>query len=154
MALRRGSNGNDTLIGNNGDDILLGLAGKDRLAGGAGRDVLMGGAGDDVLDGGAGLDKLRGEAGDDTYVIDDAREIYRQFADAGLDTVHASVSYALGAQQENLILEGFGNLAATGNAGANTIVGNSGANLLVGGAGADRLLGGAATIAWCSTPPI
>ena len=145
MALKRGSNDNDTLVGSSADDVLLGLAGKDRLQGGAGRDVIVGGAGDDVLDGGAGLDKLRGDTGNDTYFIDNSREIDRQLADAGIDTVRASVSYMLGVHQEHLVLQGGRNLGATGNAGANTIIGNNSANLLAGGGGADRVLGAGGT---------
>lgn len=142
MATRRGTAGNDVLTGTSGDDLLVGLAGNDRLAGRAGADILLGGAGNDRLDGGAGIDSLSGGAGDDTYVIDHASEIQKS-SDPGTDTVISTVSYALGAQQENLLLAGNAALRAGGNAGANRIVGNGANNQLTGGAGNDRLDGGA-----------
>lgn len=138
-----GSSANNTLQGLGGDDRLNGLAGNDRLEGGAGKDTLTGGTGHDRLDGGAGRDVLRGDAGDDTYVIDDASEIVKTIRDDGIDTVISRVSYVLGAQQENLILNLALNTNATGNAFANTLTGNGGANILDGGAGRDSLFGGA-----------
>ena len=115
MPTRRGTAGNDSLIGSNSADVLLGLAGNDilkgnggndKLEGGAGNDILIGGAGNDSLTGGAGRDSLRGDAGNDVYVIDGASEINKSLADAGIDTVKSSVSYALGNNQENLTLTG------------------------------------------------
>ena len=53
------------------------------------------------------------------------------------------MSYALGANIENLTLTGNAAIDATGNALANTIIGNTGANTLDGGAGADTMTGGA-----------
>ncbi|MBX9609489.1 MAG: hypothetical protein K2Y51_24990 [Gammaproteobacteria bacterium] len=136
-----GGAGNDRLDGGTGNDRLEGGAGNDKLDGGAGNDTLIGGAGNDTLTGGVGRDTLRGDAGIDTYIIDGASEINKALADAGVDTVNASISYTLGANQENLFLTGSGNINATGNSGANTLKGNSGANLLNGGAGADSLFG-------------
>ena len=124
MPTRRGTAGNDNLIGGNSADVLLGLAGNDilkgnggndklgggagndKLDGGTGNDSLIGGAGNDSLTGGAGRDSLRGDAGNDVYVIDGASEINKALADTGIDTVKSSVSYALGNNQENLTLTG------------------------------------------------
>ena len=53
------------------------------------------------------------------------------------------VSFALGANVENLTLTGSADIDGTGNALANVLTGNSGANTLDGGAGADTLTGGA-----------
>jgi Ca2+-binding RTX toxin-like protein len=61
----------------------------------------------------------------------------------GTDTVVASLSYALGANTENLVLTGNSNLSGTGNTLDNQISGNSGNNTLSGGAGSDVLDGGA-----------
>src|SRR6185295_12125275 len=58
----------------------------------------------------------------------------------GTDSVSSSVSYALGANVENLTLTGSGNVNGTGNALNNVITGNSGNNVLDGGAGADTLI--------------
>ncbi|CAN0506533.1 unnamed protein product, partial [Phaeothamnion confervicola] len=85
---------------------------------------------------------LHGDAGNDDYVIDNALDINKSRADAGVDDVLASVSYALGAHQENLTLAGIAALNATGNSLANTLRGNSAANRLDGGAGVDRISGG------------
>ncbi len=134
--------GNDRLEGRGGADVLFGGDGRDTLLGGAGNDQLFGGAGDDVLVGEQGRDLLRGDAGNDRYQIDDAAEINKTIADAGIDTVLASISYVLGAQQENLTLLGSGALNGTGNLGANVLIGNSGSNVLLGGGGNDVLLGG------------
>jgi len=130
----KGSAGNDILRGTQQDDVLLGLKG---------RDVLIGNKGDDTLDGGAGDDDLRGGAGNDIYIVDHVDDITRSLADPGQDTVRASVSYVLGAQQEDLVLTGTAHLAGTGNAGANRLTGNRGRNLFVGGTGNDSLDGGA-----------
>ncbi|MCD1617856.1 hypothetical protein K7H20_07305 [Salipiger manganoxidans] len=64
-------------------------------------------------------------------------------AGGGIDTVRASVGFALGANLEHLILIGTGDINATGNTRANKLTGNSGANVLKGGEGNDTLTGGA-----------
>jgi Ca2+-binding RTX toxin-like protein len=87
---RRGTPGDDTLVGTaaadvlvglDGDDELFGGAGADRLDGGAGHDRLFGGNGDDVLiDGGQGArfwDQLRGGAGDDRLVGGPGADVLR-----------------------------------------------------------------------------
>jgi Ca2+-binding RTX toxin-like protein len=63
-------------------------------------------------------------------------------ANEGNDTVIAAFAYTLGANLENLVLEGSDNLSGTGNALDNTLTGNAGDNLLDGKAGADTLIGG------------
>ena len=133
MAKKTGTAGADVLTGTNTNDILLGLAGKDRLTGLAGNDV---------LDGGLGVDLLIGGAGNDTYLIDNTAEINKATTDAGVDTVKSTVTYILGAQQEQLTLIGSAATNGTGNAGANIIKGNAAANTLKGGLGIDQLSGG------------
>ena len=64
-------------------------------------------AGDDFLDGGAGADTRTGGSGDDSYRIDDVRDIVEEFAGGGHDTVHATVSHALAAH----VLEGNNTIA-------------------------------------------
>lgn len=61
----------------------------------------------------------------------------------GTDTVRSWISYALGANLENLTLLGSEHLIGEGNAENNVITGNTGHNLLRGGAGNDMLDGGA-----------
>ena len=67
VAMLRGDDGNDTLIGGSNNDLLEGGAGADRLDGGLGSDTLMGGADDDRLTGGKDIDSLVGGTGSDIY---------------------------------------------------------------------------------------
>ncbi|MDQ0323603.1 hypothetical protein QO002_005809 [Pararhizobium capsulatum DSM 1112] len=115
------------------------------LAGGGGNDILLGGSGDDTLVGGGGNDALVGGDGNDLYIVDSARDmVLETSANVGqVDTVQSSVSYALGANLENLVLTGSASINGAGNDLANQITGNSGANWLIGGLGADTMTGGA-----------
>jgi len=113
------------------------------ITGNSGNNVLDGGAGDDTLDGGAGADTLLGGTGNDTYIVDNTLDNIIEGAGEGTqDTVLSSVTYALGADIENLTLTGGADATATGNGGDNTLIGNTGNNVLDGGAGADRMEGG------------
>jgi len=125
--------GNDTLTGTDGDDTLKGFGGND---------TLLGLAGNDTLDGGAGKDILKGGSGDDTYVVDNKGDKATESADAGNDTVLASINYKLGLHLENLTLTGSKKLNATGNDLANSIAGNAGDNTLNGAGGVDSYAGG------------
>jgi Ca2+-binding RTX toxin-like protein len=103
--------------------------------------VLTGNGADNTLDGGAGADTLIGGLGNDTYVTDGLDTII-EAANAGTDTVRASVSFTLGQNLENLVLIGVGAIDGTGNALNNVLTGNAAANVLNGGGGADTLIGG------------
>ncbi|RDI62331.1 hypothetical protein [Microvirga subterranea] len=103
---------------------------------------IIGNNGDNVLNGKEGADFLAGSFGNDTYVVDDAGDRVIEHADAGIDTVRASVSYTLTAHVEHLQFAGTDNLDGTGNDLANTLTGNSGRNALQGGKGDDTLDGG------------
>jgi Ca2+-binding RTX toxin-like protein len=109
---------------------------------------LVGNVAANTLNGGAGQDAMAGLAGDDTYVVDNAGDTIREAPGEGIDTVRASVGYALGANLENLILTGTSDINGTGNDLANVLTGNSGNNILTGGAGNDWLdgLGGTDTL--------
>lgn len=61
----------------------------------------------------------------------------------GIDSVKASISYALPKFIEHLSLTGSAHINATGNTLDNSLTGNTGNNVLRGGFGADRLAGGA-----------
>lgn len=139
-----GTNGKDQLAGLDGNDLLRGLGGADVLIGGNGIDRLEGGDGNDALDGGAGDDDLRGGKGDDRYGVDHAKDITASIADPGFDTVFALVTYTLGPQQEQLVLDGKAKLNGTGNAGNNFLFGNANVNIVSGMAGNDVLDGGKA----------
>src|SRR3954454_6513558 len=154
MAIVRGTNGNDNLVGENvanggdlmngfdGDDTLSGLAGNDNIHGDAGADHLLGGEGNDSLDGGL-------DVGNDGDTIDGG---------AGVDTVtYAQVQHGL---QVNLLLgtggnvpdhlSGIENVTGTnfgdglvGDLGANGIQGADGSDFIDGSGGNDNLSGGA-----------
>lgn len=64
--IRKGTRGDDRLMGGARNDTLLGRAGDDTLSGAGGDDVLRGGLGYDTLDGGLGSDKLYGGGGNDS----------------------------------------------------------------------------------------
>ena len=101
-----GSALDDDFIGTGFDDILSGFGGNDRL------------------DGAGGADELTGGAGDDTYFVDDAGDIVSENAGEGIDTVYSSITYALTANVENLVLDRRHDIDGTGNELANTITGN------------------------------
>jgi Ca2+-binding RTX toxin-like protein len=84
-----------------------------------------------------------GGAGDDTYYVDNARDVVVEAAGGGTDTVISSIAFTLkDSQVENLRLTGNANLAATGSDYSNVLYGNDGNNQLNGLAGADMLIGG------------
>ncbi len=126
----------------------LGLSGTDPLSGtGNGlNNIVVGNSANNILDGKAGADTLRGGAGDDTYYVDSASDVVDEsaaYSGAGTDTVHATFSYTLGANLENLVLDGSSAINGTGNSADNSITGNSAANVLDGATGADTMAGGA-----------
>ncbi len=134
------------LTGNELNNSIGGTEGVNALNGGAGDDTLRAYGGDDRLDGGLGNDLMEGGTGNDLYYVDSALDVVREEANAGLDIVYASVSYALGAGQHVEVLStssGAGTAAIdlTGNELNNSLAGNEGANRLSGGAGADTLRG-------------
>ena len=142
----------NTLTANNLGNTIAGLAGADALIGGAGADTLLGGtdndtlqgnAGADLLDGGTGADQMAGGLGDDSYVVDNAGDQVIENLGEGTDTVNASVSYALTANVENLVLTGLNVIDGLGNTLDNTLIGNAAANTLDGGLGADLMRGAA-----------
>ncbi|MDF3606198.1 hypothetical protein PE067_08675 [Paracoccus sp. DMF-8] len=133
----------DDINGTARADNLVGRLRADHLGGYGGNDTLNGGAGADTLNGGAGADRMLGGLGNDIYIVDNAGDRVIELAGQGTDTVRSTVNFTLGANVENLVLLGNGDLAGTGNALSNSITGNAGDNILRGGLGADILNGGA-----------
>jgi len=134
MALRRGTNGNDTLTGTAGADYIEGLAGDDVLLGGGGDDLIRGGLGNDRIDGGLGNDTASyNEIGRGVSVQLRLAGVAQNTGGAGFDTL---VSI------ENLTGSRFGD-TLIGDDGANLLRGCDGDDVLDGGRGADELRGGA-----------
>jgi Ca2+-binding RTX toxin-like protein len=111
--------------------------------GNSGANVIHGNAAANTLNGGGGSDMLYGGGGDDIYIVGNVGVQVFESANEGIDTVRSSVSFTLGANIENLVLTGTGNINGYGNAGQNTITGNAGSNVLDGAGGGDTLQGGA-----------
>ncbi|MEO0030761.1 MAG: hypothetical protein RIS94_519 [Pseudomonadota bacterium] len=134
--------GPNVINGDAGADVLVGTGDADAIYGLGGGDTLTGLEGDDLLDGGSGADTMAGGLGNDTYVVDNLGDSLTEAVGAGIDTVLASISWALGANFENLTLTGSSVINAIGNALDNVLIGNDATNILTGGAGADVLDGG------------
>ena len=104
--------------------------------------VLTDGEGDNVVDGGLGADTMTGSWGNDTYVVDNVGDVVNENFDGSVDTVLSSITYALGAEIENLTLTGVSAVNGTGNSLDNTLTGNSAVNVLTGGTGNDLFVVG------------
>ena len=96
---------------------------------------------DNVLIGNSAANVLTGGVGNDTYVVGTGDSIVEN-AGAGTDTVQSSITWALGANLENLTLTGTTAINGTGNALDNVLTGNSAANVLTGGTGNDTYVVG------------
>ena len=82
--------------GNDLNNSILGNGDANALDGAGGNDTLSGGAGNDTLTGGAGIDRMAGGLGNDLYYVDSSTDIVMEGCGAGLDTVEATASFALG----------------------------------------------------------
>lgn len=103
---------------------------------------LTGNAVANELDGLAGADTMIGGKGADIYHVDSKGDVVTEKAGEGDDFVYSTIDYILGANLEDLVLDGSSNIKGTGNSGDNKIFGNTGNNLIDGKADADAMLGG------------
>lgn len=141
----------DYTLGANLEKLVL-TAGGHTGTGNALNNSLTGSSGDDTLIGGLGSDRMFGNPGNDVYFVDATTDVVTESLSigGGTDTVHSTVSWTLGSNVENLLLEGAavkgtGNALAniiTGNTSVNTLSGSNGNDTLDGGMGADTLIGG------------
>lgn len=137
-----GGDGNDSIVGSNAVNYLYGGLGNDNINASKGNDFIFGGEGNDKLNGGIGIDVAYGGLGNDTYFVDNIRDVVRELADEGVDSVKSSVSYTLPDNVENLFLTNNASINAVGNALNNRIIGNNAANKINGGSGNDVINGG------------
>jgi Ca2+-binding RTX toxin-like protein len=121
-----------------------GLVANNWVWSGAGNDYLVGGLSGDYINGGTGADVMLGGRGSDDYYVDNVGDVVTEGFNSGYDSVYSTVTYTLGNNVENLILQNEGGaINGTGNNLNNRIEGNSGNNTLNGAAGIDTLIGGA-----------
>ena len=131
-----------TQVGTNAADTIFGTGQQDIIRGGTGNDIVGGFSGNDYLDGGAGADVMYGGDGNDSYVVDNVKDVVSEDSN-GVDTVLSSITYSIAQLSgvENLTLTGVANINGTGNGASNVIVGNGGDNILAGGLGTNTLDG-------------
>ncbi|GLK90815.1 calcium-binding protein [Pseudomonas turukhanskensis] len=103
---------------------------------------ITGNSADNIFKPGKNISTMTGGLGNDTYYVAVKGMTVIESAVPGNDTVISSITYALGANVENLTLMGTAAINGTGNELENILIGNQGANVLDGGAGADNLAGG------------
>ena len=111
------------------------------IDGSDGNDHLIGTSGDDIIDGKAGADIMEGGDGNDTYYVDNAKDVVIEQAGGGEDTVFSSISYTAATHVENVTLTGSANIFAAGNNSNNILTGNEGRNRLNSGRGNDTVYG-------------
>jgi Ca2+-binding RTX toxin-like protein len=122
-------------------EVLTLLSGASNGTGNSGVNEINGNAGNNILDGKAGADIMSGGQGADTFYVDDINDQVIEASTPEIDTVYASLTYTLGTNVENLVLQGDA-LYGTGNAADNVITGNEFYNELFGLEGNDTLAGG------------
>ncbi len=87
-------------------------------------------------------DRMTGGLGNDIYVVDATGDTTVELANAGTDTVYATVTRTLSANVENLVQEGTSAINGTGNVLNNVMKGNVANNSLLGRDGNDKINGG------------
>ena len=128
--------------GNAAANKITGAAGIDAMAGWEGNDTLIGNAGNDGLDGGTGADSMVGGSGDNFYVVDSLGDkVLEAGPSTDRDWLASTINYTLGANLENLQLQGKDAVEGTGNGLDNYIEGSEANSVLVGMAGKDSLIG-------------
>lgn len=112
------------------------------LTGNNANNILDGGDGHDSLNGSLGADTMIGGLGNDAYNVDNSGDVVIENIGGGTsDLVNSLISYALGANVENLRLTGIAATNGTGNELNNVLTGNTANNVLRGLSGIDTLNG-------------
>ena len=162
MAVYRGTNATEVIVGSDLSDVIRGRDGDDLIFGygdgsgvggiapailvdgggpgdddlisaGSGNDTIYGGGGDDTIRGGAGDDELRGGLGDDLLNGGSGNDVL--YAEGGNDTLR-------GGDGNDSLFGDTGNELLNGGTGNDWISGGDGDDTLQGGAGDDSLIGG------------
>lgn len=124
-----------------GDDTIRGGYGNDFLYGSSGRDTLEEGEWDDFLFGESGIDKMIVGNGNDTYYVDDPKDILKEIKNGGNDILYTIINFILPKYIETLYLvEGYA-INAKGNKENNFLFGNNEDNVINGAGGDDILIG-------------
>lgn len=126
-------------VGNALSNGMAGNSANNILNGGAGNDRINGYEGNDKIIGGLGADSMSGGLGNDIYYVDNLSDTVTEVLNEGIDTIYSMVTYVLGANQENLYLQGTSLINGVGNTGNNVISGNASANSINAGAGSDNI---------------
>ena len=84
---------------------------------------------------------MEGRDGNDTYYVDDVKDVVIEQAGGGEDTVFSSISHTAATHVENVTLTGSANIFAAGNNSNNILIGNEGRNRLNSGRGDDTVYG-------------
>jgi len=129
-------------LGDNVENLVLQGTADLQGYGNAMSNAIYGNSGSNLLDGRGGADMMVGGEGNDAYFVDDAGDGVHENANEGFDTVYSTAHLVLGANVENLVLQGNADLQGYGNGLSNAIYGNAGSNLLDGRGGADLMAGG------------
>ncbi|WP_229720890.1 beta strand repeat-containing protein [Dyella nitratireducens] len=134
----------DSVTGGTGDQVLEATGANDLLTGGSGQDLLTAEGTNDTLIAGTGIDTLiDGSGGGDTFVVNNTADVVQANSVTTNDTIESSVSYALSANVNTLVLEGSSNVTGMGNTDlSNLLEANSGNDTLIAGTGSDTLVGG------------
>jgi Ca2+-binding RTX toxin-like protein len=98
-----------------------------------------GSAGDNVLVSLGGPNTLDGQGGNDVYYVNNSSDLVQEGSGAGIDTVVASVNFAIPTNVEVLYENGSG-LTGTGSAGDDILVSIGDANTLIGSGGDDTFV--------------
>ena len=137
MAKKRGTKGDDSVLGGSAADVISGLAGDDMAAphppgGGRGGHHILGGPGNDRLIGGSGADYIKGNAGNDVLIGGIEKDILR--AGTGSDRL-------IGGSGEDWLLGNDGDDWLDGGSHPDYLIGGRGNDVLIGGSHADVLTG-------------
>ena len=117
----------------------LTMIGKSVGLGNSRSNQMAGSSSDNTLNGSTGADTMVGGDGNDTYFVDNVDDAVVESSNGltQIDIVVSSISYALGANLENLRLLGSSNIDATGNTLGNILFANAGNNVIDGQGGID-----------------